>query len=88
MEQTYKLAKRQEEWETEQGGLGFRREVSLAAAAVAARAAEWAELVVAEVQHLLARPDRLEVARQLSRSRVLRRRRAAVARIKARRSGR
>ena len=88
MEQTYKLAKRQEEWETEQGGLGFRQEISLAAAAVAARAAEWADLVVAEVRHLLAPPNRLEVARRLSRSRVLRRRKAAVDRIKARRARR
>ena len=88
MDQTSKLAQGQEEWETEQGGFAFRREISLAAAAIAARAAEWAELVVAEVQHLLAPPNRLEVARRLSRSRVLRRRRAAVERIEARRARR
>ena len=85
MDQTQKLAQGQEEWEEEQGGLEFLREVLLVSAAVAAKAAEWGSLVVAEGARLPVRLSRLEEARREAKRQLLRRRREAVARIKARR---
>ena len=73
MDQTQKLAQGQEEWEEEQGGLGFLREVSLVSAAVATKAAEWGNLVAAEVAHLLVRQSRVDAARRQAKRQLFRR---------------
>ena len=75
-----KLAQGQKEWEEEQGGLEFLREVSLVSASVAAKAAEWGSLVTAEVENRLVKPNCLEVARREAKRQLFRRREEAVAR--------
>ena len=70
----------------EQGGQEFVKEVSLLAAQVAQRAAEWSDLVVAEVRDLLPQANRLEAAMRSARRRVLSRRQAAARKIRRRTS--
>ena len=74
----------QDIWEEEQGGSEFVKERALEAAYVAARAAQWSELVLAQVRSLLPAPGRLEAARALSRERAVRRRQDAARAIRRR----
>ena len=78
---------RQIDWEEEQGGFGFVRELSSEAALVAAKAAEWSRLVLVQIRAFLPRATRLEAVRVAARERAIRRRQNAAKEIREGRRG-